>query len=199
MRAERPQAVQAGFLVAPHPALALSVLQDHASLRYVRSPFLPSTRATLAVRASASAAVAVAYRTQHRPEPAKRHVPRTNRLVLTRQGLHRQCLLADLRQLPMQVSIGPQNVGQHDRISGIRLPARLDVPFAITSHRARVDRIALNPAAASATTNKFLSVSIATGVASGLPPCSAMVFCSSRFRPVILCQDYRSLHFRVLH
>jgi hypothetical protein len=34
--AERAHAVQAGFLVAPHPQLALSVLQDHASLRYVR-------------------------------------------------------------------------------------------------------------------------------------------------------------------
>lgn len=34
--AERAQAVQAGFLVAPHPELALSVLQDRAPLRYVR-------------------------------------------------------------------------------------------------------------------------------------------------------------------
>jgi bacterial leucyl aminopeptidase len=34
--AERTQAMQAGFLVAPHPELALSVLQDHAALRYVR-------------------------------------------------------------------------------------------------------------------------------------------------------------------
>ena len=34
--AERAHAVQAGFVVAPHPQLALSVLQDQASLRYVR-------------------------------------------------------------------------------------------------------------------------------------------------------------------
>jgi bacterial leucyl aminopeptidase len=34
--AERAHAIQAGFLAAPHPQLALSVLQDHATLRYVR-------------------------------------------------------------------------------------------------------------------------------------------------------------------
>jgi bacterial leucyl aminopeptidase len=34
--AERSHAVQANFFVAPHPKLALSVLQDHAPLRYVR-------------------------------------------------------------------------------------------------------------------------------------------------------------------
>jgi bacterial leucyl aminopeptidase len=34
--AERAQAVQAGFLVAPHPRLALPVLEHRASLRYVR-------------------------------------------------------------------------------------------------------------------------------------------------------------------
>ena len=34
--AERAQAVQAGFLVAPHPQLALPVLEHHAPLRYVR-------------------------------------------------------------------------------------------------------------------------------------------------------------------
>jgi bacterial leucyl aminopeptidase len=39
--AERAQAMRAGFLVAPHPELALSVLQDHASLRYVRITVAP--------------------------------------------------------------------------------------------------------------------------------------------------------------
>jgi bacterial leucyl aminopeptidase len=34
--AERAQAVQAGFLVAPHPQLALPVLEHHTPLRYVR-------------------------------------------------------------------------------------------------------------------------------------------------------------------
>jgi bacterial leucyl aminopeptidase len=34
--AERAQAVQAGLLVAPHPQLALPVLEQHAPLRYVR-------------------------------------------------------------------------------------------------------------------------------------------------------------------
>jgi bacterial leucyl aminopeptidase len=34
--AERAHAMQAGFLAAPHPELALSVLQDRAALRYVR-------------------------------------------------------------------------------------------------------------------------------------------------------------------
>jgi bacterial leucyl aminopeptidase len=33
---ERAQALQAGFLVAPHPQLALAVLEHHAGLRYVR-------------------------------------------------------------------------------------------------------------------------------------------------------------------
>lgn len=33
---ERAQALQAGFLVAPHPQLALPVLEQHAPLRYVR-------------------------------------------------------------------------------------------------------------------------------------------------------------------
>jgi hypothetical protein len=57
------------------------------------------------------------------------------------QDRNRTGLLAVAGQGPMGVPVGPQDVGQHDRVQRVRLRPRHSVAFPVASSRERVDRI----------------------------------------------------------
>ena len=105
-------------------------------------------------------------------------------LVLAGQRLDRAAVLADRGQRPVQMPVGAQDVRQDRGVAGIGLAAGLAVAFPVAGHRPRVDRIDGEPGLANATTSRFLSVSIAIGVSSPLPPCSA-ISASSALNPAV--------------
>ena len=79
---------------------------------------------------------------QDRPQLAGGLVQRPDRLlVLARQRLDRQALIADHRQRPVPMTIGPQHVGQHRRVTQVGLLARLAVPLAVAGDRTRIDGV----------------------------------------------------------
>jgi hypothetical protein len=78
---------------------------------------------------------------QDRPEPVRGLLHRPDHfLVLTGQRRDRPALLADRRQRPMAVGVGPQDVRQDQRVANVGLLARLAMPLSVASHRQRIDR-----------------------------------------------------------
>lgn len=79
---------------------------------------------------------------QHCAQPTDGLVQCPDRLLmLARQRLHGEPLVADRRQRPMDVQVGAQHIRQRRGVGRVRLGSRLPMPLAIAGQRLGIDRI----------------------------------------------------------